>query len=733
MSIEPRAQGIDVSRHQPSVDWQAVKNAGTAFVFMKATDGSSNVDIRFSAYWAGAKAAGLLRGAYHYYQPSHDPLAQARNLARVIASDPGELPPVLDLEEGFGATTGLRAQVETWLREVEIRLKRRPLIYTSRSRWHALMRDASGQFPAWAKDYFLWVANYPAQKTPQSQPLLPDSWSTWTFWQYSSSGSVTGIPGPVDLDEFNGPPVDLMTWARRQRPINAWIPKVTNQEMINAFSRAFGPAYWDVVTRAGLTELAVPASNRPLLYAGPPIDALPNLTAAEKVALKRALPPTGVIPRVTNQEMINAFSRAFGPAYWDVVTRAGLTDLAVPASNRPLPYAGPPVDEIPDLTAAEKVALKRALPPNGVIPRVTNQEMINAFSRAFGPTYWEVVTLAGLTDLAVPASNRPLPYAGPPIDDLPNLIDLEKAALKAALQLTWIHHALPGLHGPADPGNGWVPEAFEAVRQSKVRAVKMLAPDLQPGEVAALRNINPDMFIMARLFSGQLNNPQGDGTPEGAGRWFANEIADATNSNNPMNRAYNSGLRYFEVHNEPNLSGEGLGVNWRDGAEFARFFNTVVAALKPRYPEARFGFPGLSPGPVAAQRPVEAGAFLQQAADAVARADFLGCHVYWGRDGVTLESALNDLRLLCDLYPHKLILCTEFANNRPDVPREQKADEYARFYVACRSLPANLGGTFVFALSWRGDSNNTGFLRLSADGTRWEPTPMAARLGSHDF
>jgi lysozyme len=659
MATEPRAQGIDVSYHQITVDWQAVRSAGIAFAFVKATDGANIVDSGFNANWAGAKAAGLLRGAYHYYQPAQDPLAQAENLARAIGADLGELPPVLDLEEDAGATSGLSVQVEAWLQEVERRLRRRPLIYTSQSKWLTLMRDASGQFPAWAANYQLWVADYPFQKTPQSQPLLPDGWSAWTFWQYSGSGSVIGIPVPVDLDEFNGSEADLRAWATHQ------------------------------------------------------------------------LPSTRRVPKVTNQEMINAFQRAFGPAFWDVVTRAGLTGMAIPASNRALPYAGLPIDDLPDLTDADKAALKHELPPSGVVPRVTNQVMINAFSRAFGPTFWEVVTRAGLTGMADPDSNRTQPYAGPPIEDLPGLTDAEEAALKDALYVTWTHHALPGLHGPADPGGGWVREAYDVVQDSNVRAVKMLVPDLQPGEVAELRRIKPEMFITARLFSGQLNQPRGGGTPEGAGRWFANEVADQGDGNNPMNRAYNSGVRYFEVHNEPNLTTEGLDVNWRDGAEFARFFNTVVAELKPRYPEASFGFPGLSPGPVVAPRLVDIWAFLDQAQDALARADFLCGHAYWGGDGSQMEKAVGDLHLLCELYPNKLVFCTEFSNNNAGVPREQKMDEYAAFFAACQALPSNLGAMFIYVLSWRADDHKEGLLDLV--NNQWRPTGLAARLGGHTF
>jgi hypothetical protein len=298
--------------------------------------------------------------------------------------------------------------------------------------------------------------------------------------------------------------------------------------------------------------------------------------------------------------------------------------------------------------------------------------------------------------------------------------------------LKWKYHALPGLHGPADPGGAWVPEAFDVVRNTKVRAVKMLCPDLQPNEVQQLRAINPEIFIMARLFNGQLSQPRGDGTPEGAARWFANELADPGDGNNPLNRAYNSGIRHFEVHNEVNLTVEGCGVNWKDGAEYARFFNMVVDTLKPRYPEALFGFPGLSPGPTFDIRPIEEYAFYKQAKAATDRADFICAHVYWGvvgnwQDGVVLT------RKVCETFPNKLVFVTEFSNNNAGVPSDTKADEYAQYYTACQGLPSNLGAMFIYVLSWRDDPNYEGFLKISADGTRWEPTGRAERLGMHKF
>jgi len=65
-------------------------------VFIKATEGTSLEDKSFASNWAGAQAAGLLRGAYHFYHPSVDPIEQADFfLSKVVTC---ELPPVLDVE-----------------------------------------------------------------------------------------------------------------------------------------------------------------------------------------------------------------------------------------------------------------------------------------------------------------------------------------------------------------------------------------------------------------------------------------------------------------------------------------------------------------------------------------------------------------------------------------------------------------------------------------------------------
>jgi lysozyme len=90
--------GIDVSKWQGEIDWAEVKRAGTAFAFIKATEGGDHLDERFAQNWAAAKAHGIARSAYHFVfwcRPAEEQLAWFR---QNVPADADALPPVLDVE-----------------------------------------------------------------------------------------------------------------------------------------------------------------------------------------------------------------------------------------------------------------------------------------------------------------------------------------------------------------------------------------------------------------------------------------------------------------------------------------------------------------------------------------------------------------------------------------------------------------------------------------------------------
>ena len=196
----PTTVGIDVSEFQGAINWSQVKSGGVGYAFIRVSDGTGYPDQRFAANWAGAKSAGVRRGAYQFFRPSEDPVAQASLFLSSIGElGDDDLPPVLDLESADGmsdATVVSRAR--TWLTLIEEGTNRRPLVYTAQYFWNGIAGgDQLGDYP-------LWVANYGV-----SCPNLPATWSSWAFWQYTDSGSVSGIFGPVDKNRFHGSAAEL--------------------------------------------------------------------------------------------------------------------------------------------------------------------------------------------------------------------------------------------------------------------------------------------------------------------------------------------------------------------------------------------------------------------------------------------------------------------------------------------------------------------------------------------
>ena len=196
--------GIDVSYHQGAIDWGRVADAGKQYAFVRATAGTLTADVAYETNRAGAHAAGIVVGSYHFGNPdsaANDALNEARWFVQNATVESGDLVPVLDLEvsNGLGAAA-LTTWATTWLTEVESATGVRPLIYTTPNFWSSSMANTD-----WfaRNGYRVWVAHW----TTAAQPTVPAAnWADqgWTFWQHASTGSVPGVTGPVDLDQFNG-------------------------------------------------------------------------------------------------------------------------------------------------------------------------------------------------------------------------------------------------------------------------------------------------------------------------------------------------------------------------------------------------------------------------------------------------------------------------------------------------------------------------------------------------
>jgi lysozyme len=193
-------QGVDVSEYQGTIDWTKVHASGRGFAIARVSDGTGHPDATFSANWSGIKAAGMIRGVYQFFRASQNPTQQANLLLNAIGPLGGsDLAPVADVEVSDGVSSAqLVSNLATWISVVKNATGRQPMIYTAPGFWNGLPN--TGQF----SNVILWVANWQV-----NCPDTPTPWGGWTFWQYTDSGSVPGISGNVDLDEFNGTTAQL--------------------------------------------------------------------------------------------------------------------------------------------------------------------------------------------------------------------------------------------------------------------------------------------------------------------------------------------------------------------------------------------------------------------------------------------------------------------------------------------------------------------------------------------
>jgi lysozyme len=204
-----RAKGVDVSNWNGSISWSKVAGAGYRFAFAKATEGTSYNDKSYTTNRNGSEGAGLAFGAYHFARPTGSNLAaatasaikQANHFLAVAGPQPGELPPVLDLEAtGSLAKQRLLAWTLAWVGQITARTGIDPFVYTSPLFWKGRLGDSTA---AAAAGTGLWIAHW----TSKSRPQVPaQNWNGegWRFWQWTNCASVPGIRHCADGDRMNG-------------------------------------------------------------------------------------------------------------------------------------------------------------------------------------------------------------------------------------------------------------------------------------------------------------------------------------------------------------------------------------------------------------------------------------------------------------------------------------------------------------------------------------------------
>lgn len=195
-----QTEGVDVASYQGNVAWTTLWNSGVRWAYTKASEGTYYTNPYFSSQYSGSYGVGMIRGAYHFATPDTTTGATQANYfvdhGGGWSADGRTLPGTLDIEWNpygdscYGKTpSAMVSWIRDFLNQYKARTGRAAVIYTSTSWW----TQCTGNYAGFTANP-LWIARYAS-----TAGTLPAGWSTYTMWQYTSSGPTVG-----DHDRFNG-------------------------------------------------------------------------------------------------------------------------------------------------------------------------------------------------------------------------------------------------------------------------------------------------------------------------------------------------------------------------------------------------------------------------------------------------------------------------------------------------------------------------------------------------
>lgn len=191
--------GLDVSHHQPILNWSQAKAEGIQFAFLKATEGSTFKDSDFTTNLNACRSAGIITAAYHYVRSNASVAAQVANVVSVV---PKSVPVILDVEANSGGVQLVRDMVVA-LRAAGYKV---PLLYLPRWYWQQIGSPSlTGLPPLWSSRY----PDYTVRSLTDAYAKAPASyWSSYgglgvAVLQFTSSARVAGY-SPLDANAYPG-------------------------------------------------------------------------------------------------------------------------------------------------------------------------------------------------------------------------------------------------------------------------------------------------------------------------------------------------------------------------------------------------------------------------------------------------------------------------------------------------------------------------------------------------
>ncbi|MBQ3792721.1 MAG: hypothetical protein II798_00325 [Lachnospiraceae bacterium] len=181
--------GIDVSKYNGGIDWGSVAASGVSYTFIKVGSTKSGVDPRFAENITNAQACGVRTGVYIYsYAHSVEEAINEANLVlQWIEPYNVNFPIAFDIEDRSqaGIDPNTFTEMCNQFCDVIASAGYTPIVYTYRNFFRAHVT------PNLRYDY--WIAQYAGACDVPGHAI----------WQYSSNGSVAGVPSRVDMNWMN--------------------------------------------------------------------------------------------------------------------------------------------------------------------------------------------------------------------------------------------------------------------------------------------------------------------------------------------------------------------------------------------------------------------------------------------------------------------------------------------------------------------------------------------------
>lgn len=187
-----KIKGIDVSKHNGSIDWDKVKNDGVGFAIIRIGYGGSAPvkDERFEENYKNAKANGLKVGTYlySYANSESDVEAEVNSILKWLDGKTFDLPFYLDVEDNKTQGKLSVNELTNYVYNICERIEKAGYftgIYASKN-WLETKLDMNK-----LNRFTVWLAQWSSNPTYQG---------SYAMWQYTSDGCVNGINGRVDMN-----------------------------------------------------------------------------------------------------------------------------------------------------------------------------------------------------------------------------------------------------------------------------------------------------------------------------------------------------------------------------------------------------------------------------------------------------------------------------------------------------------------------------------------------------